>query len=349
MRLITFDPLDSLFFREAKPFNAGEGGFLDSQFPPSAQSLSGAIRTAIGEANSIDWSKPKEIEAMLGTADDPRHLEFSGPYLLKDGQPLYPVPLNLLYSKKEQKWTRLHPTQNSHPSDMGEQQFPTPKQTLEGGKPIEEGWLDANEFKKVLNGALPERHITQKALYEREARVGIGRDNRKGVVNEGLLYFTRHLRLLENVKLGMAIGGLSTEISQYVRLGGEGRLASLKEETLSPLPIPSTENNKLEGVIIILLTHGDFAGENEPNWEKLKPDLDLKLISACIGKPIREGGWDYANKRPKPLKSLVPAGSCYFVQSKSCAIEEVIKELHGKKIGQRNVFGYGEIAVGLWL
>lgn len=117
MKCITFEALDSLFFREAKPFNAGEGGFLDSQFPPPAQTLSGAIRTAIGEAEGIDWQDKTAVARLVGTTDDPAPLSFAGPYLLKGGKRLYPVPLNLLYSGE--KWTRLVPSKTTYKTDYG--------------------------------------------------------------------------------------------------------------------------------------------------------------------------------------------------------------------------------------
>ena len=149
MKRITFEPLDSLFFREAKPFNAGEGGFLDSQFPPPAQTLSGAIRSAIGEANGIDWKDTTAVTALLGMPNDPT-LSFAGPYLFKEGQRLYPVPLNLLYSEsdKERKWTRLVPSEMEYTTDMDRRQLPTPKESLEGAKRIEEGCARRCQYAK---------------------------------------------------------------------------------------------------------------------------------------------------------------------------------------------------------
>lgn len=350
MKFITFEPLDSLFFREAKPFNAGEGGFLDSQFPPPAQTLSGAIRTAIGEANvDWDWSKKEVVAKLLGTADDPTPLTFAGPYLIKDEQQrLYPVPLNLLYSEKEKKWTRLVPSGSTFTTDMGDRQLPTPENPIEGAKPIEGGWLTATDMQKVLNGDLPTGFIPAKDIFVREARAGIGRDNKKSVVNERQLYFTRHLRLEEGITLGMEVSGAEKlPNGGMVRLGGEGRLAHIVVgEMPASLSRPTVVGNP-KGLILTLLTHGDFNGKVEPDWIYVHPGLEL--VTACIGKPVREGGWDYALRRPKPLKSLVPAGSCYFIQVNSGNLTDVIAKLHDDKhIGQRTKFGYGEIAVGLW-
>jgi len=59
-----------------------------------------------------------------------------------------------------------------------------------------------------------------------------------------------------------------------------------------------------------------------------------------FGKAVREGGWDYKLGQPKPLRSLVPAGSVYFVKGNLSTLET--------HIGNRTAFGYGEIAVGIW-
>ncbi len=354
MTCITFEALDSLFFREAKPFNAGEGGFLDSQFPPPAQTLSGAIRTAIGEAAGIDWKKPAIVEALLGTANNPAPLSFAGPYLLRDGKRLYPMPLNLLYSEKAKKWTRLIPSKTTYKTDMGDRVLPKPEkpeETLgEGAKPIESGWLDAANMQKVVNGGLPTEFISEKDIFIREARAGIARDNQKSVVKvkEGSLYFTRHIRLKEDITLAMGISGADQKLPNeaILRLGGEGRLAHMSVDESAQAPLQPTDVSGAKGLVLTLLTHGDFDGEVIPDWQAIHPKLEL--FTACIGKTIREGGWDYARRRPKPLKSLVPAGSCYFFKVKGEAFSEVIVSLQHKQIGKRKTFGYGEIAVGLW-
>jgi CRISPR-associated protein Cmr3 len=346
-KLITFEPLDSLFFREAKPFNAGEGGFLDSQFPPPAQTLSGAIRGAMGDAIGIDWRDKAKVKHLVGeSGDDPSPLSFTGPYVFKAQQRLFPVPLCLLHKTTETKWQYLRPSETEFETDAGKRRLPQPKGNLEGAKQVESGWLELGQMQEVLNGKLPSSYIAAEKVFVREARAGIGRNNVASVVNDAQLYFTRHLRLKEDISLGMALSGANAPDGVTVRLGGEGRLAKL---TLSALPAglaAPTFSIQPQGLILYLLTHGDFNGQTEPVWSDIHPNL--RCISACIGKAVREGGWDYATGKPKPLKSLVPAGSCYFVTVPESDLAALVATLHGKHIGQRTKFGYGEIAVGLW-
>ncbi|PIQ31297.1 MAG: type III-B CRISPR module-associated protein Cmr3 [Zetaproteobacteria bacterium CG_4_9_14_3_um_filter_49_83] len=345
MKVWEFKPLDSCFFRGAKPFNSGEGGFLDSQFPPTAQTLAGVIRAAIGDAKGVDWEKFRsgqqpEIAELIGKeSDHAGQLSFTGPYIFKAGERLYPMPLCLLHSEASGGWTRLIPSQETFKTDMdGMKHLPKPIKALPGAKPLENAWLDAGNMQLVLNGDEPASFIKESELFCGEARVGIERDNGKRMVNDGMLYFTRHVRLKEDISLGMVVSGADDVMpAGMVRLGGEGRMAHLKVADIVDSRLHGNDG-KSDKFVLILLTHGDFLGKSEPAL------AGINMISACIGKAVREGGWDYKHNRPKPLKSLVPAGSCYFVEGD----EQAIRALHGKHIGKRTAFGYGEIAVGIW-
>ncbi len=348
-----FTPLDSCFFREAKPFNSGEGGFLDSQFPPPVQTLIGAFRTAVGESLGVDWKKyadgnQPEVGKIIGTKESISPLSFSGPQILKDGRRLYLAPLHLLTRLKDGKreWTRLVPGDETV-CDLGSKRLPKADRKFDGGKSPGELWLDAENFRNVLDGGIPNEAYAHSDLFAGEVRAGIGRNNATRIVEDGLLYFTRHLRLKQGISLGLAVDGLTgNDAPRILRLGGEGRLAELTRVTGESHPnvveAPGMRGNE-KGLIVTLLTNGDFVGKTVPDFSA----LGLTLVSACIGKPIREGGWSYAKRAPKPLGSLVPAGSSYFAEANG-DLRDKIKELHGKKIGNRTEYGYGEIAVGLW-
>jgi len=341
MKTWQFKALDSLFFRGAKSFNQGEGGFLDSQFPPTAQTMAGVIRAAIAESMGVDWKKfrqcqQSEIADVIGqSSDDAGKLNFVGPYLCKHGQRLYSVPLHLLYNSKENAWGRLAPSDKCLNTDMGEKRLPeVVKSSAEGAKPLENAWLKQADFIKVLQGENPESFYKEEDLFVAESRTGIGRNNETRKTVEGMLYFTRHLRLKEDISLAMDVGGADdVKPATMLRLGGEGRMANVSVNEAADFHLCGNDG-KGDTAMLVLLTHGDFDGKAEPKLE------GIKIISACIGKAVREGGWDYKLGQPKPLKSLVPAGSVYFVQGD-------ISKL-GTSIGKRTTFGYGEIAIGTW-
>jgi len=340
MKLWTFNPVDSCFFRGANPFNAGEGGFLDSQFPPTAQTMTGVIRATIAADNNVNWDQfhrgeQEDIANLVGrNGDDAGALRFGGPYIIREKQRLFPLPMHLLYSDQHRKWAWLEPSEEALLTDQGDLQLPTLcSNASEGSKPLANAWLDQTNFTSVLQGGAPTDYYEQKDFFKAESRTGIGRDNATRTVEEGQLYFTRHIRLINDVNLAMSVDGADAmQVERMVRLGGEGRAAQLSiDSTLPTVP----ERKEINGKgIIILLTHGDFKGKSLPPLPK-----GLNITSACIGKAVREGGWDYKENQPKPLKSLVPAGSVYFIEGNTALL--------GSHIGDRTAFGYGEIAIGM--
>lgn len=341
MKWWQFDALDSLFFRGAKSFNQGEGGFLDSQFPPTAQTMAGVIRAAIGDAMGVDWKKFRngnqpEVATLIGqNSDDHGTLNFSGPYIFKNKKRLYPMPLHVLYNQDknqaQNRWESLQPSAKPLQTDQGDLHLP--QANSEGGKPLENAWLDEENLRYVLQGKSPQNFIKQSELFTMESRTGIGRDNGKRKTEQGLLYFTRHIRLEAGVKLVMGVNGADNiQPNTMVRLGGEGRMANVMIEKAQPKQLRETKGQR---GVIVLLTHADFSGKAESNLPE-----DVKLVSACVGKAVREGGWDYKNNKPKPLKSLIPAGSVFFVKGNLAGLST--------HLGNCTAFGYGEIAIGIY-
>ncbi len=126
-----FSALDTLFFKESRPMEAIGGAQLQSVFPPPARTLIGAIRTAIGEAHQVDWKAYAQdpqhpLKATIGSPDSLGPLSFNGPFLLRNEQRLFPLPLALLYAEGAEngKFTRLKPSGTVTESDIGQVQLP---------------------------------------------------------------------------------------------------------------------------------------------------------------------------------------------------------------------------------
>ena len=84
----------------------------------------------------------------------------------------------------------------------------------------------------------------------------------------------------------------------------------------------------------------------------LLPDCEIdglpgKLVSACIGKPLKMGGWNSTGnpRGPLPLKEVIPAGSVLFMKNdkKGKAIN-----CHLAHIGKPNTraWGFGQVVIG---
>jgi CRISPR-associated protein Cmr3 len=364
-----FSQLDTWFFRESRPYDSIGGSQLATVFPPSARTVAGAVRTLIGEQAEINWQAFNEgdgaahnlskinLHEEIGDADNIGKLRFIGPYLLCKGQRLYPVPLILL--EKEGQFTRLRPGDPVE-CDLGNVRLPELEKTIAGAKPIENAWLTGDELEQVLAGKNPSSYYLSTYLFEIEPRLGIAINREHRTVEEGMLYQNQHVRLRDNLQIGVMVGGINEVLHPKkggrVRFGGEGRLAevTISSSNLPKLALPKNLN---KNIILTLLSPANLEGSwlpkgftevssesQEKIWRGTLNGVELTIISAVLGKSIREGGWDLANKQPREVISLIPAGSVWF-----CQVENGnAADLHGYQIGLETELGRGELAVGVW-
>ena len=380
-KTISFSAVDSWFFRESRPMDAT--GESQSIFPPGIRTVSGAIRTWIGEQEHVDWNDFKTnannpLRSKIGSSKegDLGALKFKGVWLNKQGRRLYPSPLNLM--KKEGQLYQLKLAEKGIRCDLGKNiRLPEfPSEEARGSKPLEDTWIDEEALISILKGetvSFEDKHFfVSERLYHKESRIGIARDNIKRTVKEGLLYQTQHIRPERGIKLEIDISGLPVSCNSghaLVRLGGESRLATLvvneKYAALPQINIGNAEQEQAHGIIIYLLsplqmqyeqykthplpgfTYKEQTGQTS-YWEGSIENIPLKLHGAITGKSIRDGGWNMAKHRPRTDKSLIPAGSLFFCEVVSTDIADTIRKLHGSQVGELQQYGYGHMAVGIW-
>ncbi|MEE9304504.1 MAG: type III-B CRISPR module-associated Cmr3 family protein, partial [Thiotrichaceae bacterium] len=340
-KTISFSAIDSWFFRETRPMDAN--GESQSIFPPGIRTVSGAIRTWIGEQQHVDWqdfktNKNNPLRGVIGSSKegDLGALTFKGVWISRQGKRLYPTPLHLM--KKEQQLYKLQLAENTINCDLGKN-IRLPELSSEearGSKPLEKTWIDEETFQTILNDETlhfsKEHFFTSDSLFCKEPRTGIARNNTLRTVREGLLYQTQHIRPESDIRLEVDVSGLPdtcTSNTSLVRLGGESRAASLQvNEKNSALPTINTETTdltNLQGIIIYLLSPlqmqyesykdqplPDFIFKEQSDqasyWQGNIEGVDLKLHGAVVGKAIRDGGWDMAKHQPRDDRSLIPAG-----------------------------------------
>lgn len=310
-----FSATDTLFFKESRPMDAT--GELQSIFPPSMRTLTGVIRHWIGTHQGIDWKtfkdkKNKDLHNIIGDPaqpDDLGQLSFTGCWIYKDKQRLYPTPLHLM--KKENKLFALQISAQGYDCDLGKNirlaQLPQGDKVkdddVKGSKPLTNTWIDAQTLEIILNGETPsfdtKHFFTENDLLTKESRIGIARDVKTGTVIESQLYQTQHLRLVADVQLAVDIVGLPSDRAKQknddiIRLGGEARMATLSiSDKISTLPcfdknqlLPKKSGrrrvkialknmlNKAKGIMIYLLTPLLIKQNKEKKWQPL-PDFTL--------------------------------------------------------------------------
>ena len=396
-KLWQFAPLDTLFFRDGRPFNAGETVWLNSQFPPSGRTLQGAIRSAIVEHSGMDWTryhaicKSENAEGntlvkAIGNAQDLGQMQLSGPFLLRDNEWLLPAPLDLFDSKHG--YGLLAPSARAVECDLGKVRLP---QGAGKGLKTQEGkYVTGAVMAKLLAGQTetspskpdvslwklfadnPDDPEEKDALADLEPKVGLGRDNALRQHKDGMLYSIATVRLRERVELAMVVAGIDTDLHPsgpfIQRLGGEGKLAkiSISESPAWPtMPKLTPKAGKLRFKLVLTTPvyfkerwrPAGFELRESVGWQGSWPAIaanrkaielaDVTLVSACIGKAVRIGGWDLAANAPRPLEGFIPAGSVYFCEIDTGRAENVAA-LHGGHIGLYCEYGFGHVLVGTW-
>lgn len=356
-------PLDTLFFRDGRPFNLGETGQLEVKgiFPPSPTTVVGAMRAALARGKGwnghSDW--PADLKQVLGDGDNLGSLRFCGLYLLLGGAPLFPAPLFLLGKQpkgKGERWRdrdflRLRPIDTLLETDLGKVQLPVPVGKTDGHKALERCWLTRAGMEAVLEGGKPGSNevFWHSDLWKTEPRVGIKRDPGSRTTKEDALYNIQHVRLREGVSVAVSIEGLDDDWTPQspALLGGEGRMVWVTHGEDVLLPAASRLTGDPVRYTVTLITPARFTDDGWRQPGGKLGTLPGKIVSACVGKPVLIGGWDSRARAPLSLRPYLPAGSTWFIEA-SASDERQILEMHGKHIGEKTAWGYGQILIGTW-
>lgn len=373
-----FRPLDTSFFRDGTPYNAGEAGVAgpESCFPPSMNTIQGAIRTAL--ALGVGWTPGRRDKwpLELGDSDHLGSLDLSGPYILRtiegglrkteggSEEVLYPAPFVLLKKELPEKepsesvvYTRLVPGEKVM-CDLFEEpvRLPVPRDKIQGLKPMDGSFLTKKGIEAVLAGDVPtdDDVVPWTHLWANEPRVGIELNRMTRTAQESMLYTSVHTRLHRGVRIAVKVAGIPEEwhdrAERVVRFGGEGRVAEIEvayDRDLLPLMPELRAENGMLRFTVTLITPGWFGGATERVIKAGPPGVPGRCVCACIGKLQQIGGWDIVNSQPKPLRPVIPAGSTWFYEADGDKLDEVMA-LHGKRLGERAEYGYSQVIIGRW-
>ena len=313
-------------------------------------------------------------------------LEYRGPFVSSNSERLYPVPLNLQGQLNMLEMMQPGAPVECDLGKRVRLLRGLPSKTKPLS--VRDYWIREKDFQCLLEGILPpidslvaeHKAVStfdsvsslakqKEYLYTSEPRVGIARNNQTRTVEVGRLFQTQHLRMSEGVSLDLEVSGLDAgEITNrwMSRLGGEGRLASINVIDKPPrMKAPTAESDAI-GIILYLLTDAYLSAEPAsgawsplPGFKREEKEgstvwigalggIELCLHSAITGKPVREGGWSLQKRQPRALKSLTPAGSCWYCTVENTSLQQAINELHDYHIGEETILGRGLLAVGLW-
>ncbi len=216
MRLF-IEPIEPLLFRTGRPFNAGETNYAQTLFPPTPETLQGAIRAAI----ATHWDTSKSLAEVFQQQDlvnligDRTHYgrfritSIALGRLKKEDtknrkiERLFPMPLHLLQEEEGKKQQirlisrpeRMEGVYTDLPDGM---KLLYPDKDTEGKLEPMRGWLTEQVLQRTL---LTKEHIREEEIikdhhiYEYESRLGIGMNNETKTTRVGLLYQTQMVRM----------------------------------------------------------------------------------------------------------------------------------------------------------
>lgn len=212
---LRLDPLDVLFFRDGRPFDATnrvEGGL------PKPQTFAGAMRTAMLARTDFDFQQfSNELkdgaslkEALASAPKSITRACFRGPWVglvtaEEKIEPLLALPMNLAKRKNpnpgQTKFLRSLPLKKSDlPGWTGELR-PLWRRGMPDSK-AKRGLVTLSGLKQYLRGndVEQEEMVSISDLYDFDNRTGIGIDPQTLASEEGQIYGARMLALKDHIK-----------------------------------------------------------------------------------------------------------------------------------------------------
>jgi CRISPR-associated protein Cmr3 len=317
-KTIKLDALDTLFFKDGKPFSMGEETWADGVFPPPPSVIYGALRTAL---MSSQMGKER-LEDLINQTENLSIHHIS--YILGGQDEYYPLPFDVVtYKDKEPESedysvfplfiqpTGLLSSRNNYSV------FPVYNMdddyTVEN---IKEGLISRSNLIKYLKGRQGNFKCKKWSDFlVEEPKVGIKRDRNTKTTStdDGELYRVGMKRLKNQALLQVTFSNDGrpdlSDLGGPIRLGAEGKSADayFSENTHS-----FKASMKTQKIRVYLATDGVFQNGI--------PDLSRWGISATLegmatGKPYMLGGFDMAQRSPKPMLKVAPAGSVFYFKT----------------------------------
>nr|WP_276538505.1 type III-B CRISPR module-associated protein Cmr3 [Dehalobacterium formicoaceticum] len=339
--MLQTEPLDTLFFRNGKPFNRGENNWGESLFPPYPSVFYGALRTAF-------FAQNPQYFPLAGTSDDPTSsLRIRGMFLKAWGDSYYfPLPRDLIQEKNAGD-NCAFPLQLLDTPSLSNCSLPkvlaSPPDLI--AETIGDGWIDQVTLSEYLANSSKQFYFSDlKDFVTEEAKIGIKLTPGRSAEDQ-MLYRAGMLRLSPRQDKGKAhqecsfiidYEGINLPEQGFLKLGGEGKATHYKHihELDKNSLIPAYSAPKHQVFKIYLLTPAILNNGWLPDW--INPDtffghyqgLKVKLLTAALGKHLFIGGFDIKKRKPKPMHRAVPAGSVYYFELLEGEAEKVKEVFH---------------------
>jgi CRISPR-associated protein Cmr3 len=344
---LVLEPLDLLFFRDGRPFEAGIRVGLQTILP---QTLAGALRTALLECAGCDFpalgdairdgrSFSEALTEQSSALADIAIVSVGGPWFLHGGQPVVPMPASLLRDDAGQI-LRLAPLKDGLPGWLPTEPGMLPLWTRSRGRAERlSGYLTLIGLACFLRGEIPngEDAVAATTLFETESRTGIAVGPETLTVETGMIYGADYLALKPGVSLYAELSGPEPALARAfvaetaIPLGGQARYVRVRRLS-EPIRWPRERRDK-SGSLLLLTTPAPFASGWRP------PDLDI--VAAAVPGHVAVSGWDLARGGPKPTRFAAAGGALYFCRGAPPNGESLC-------VGDDGLAGWGRFLEGVW-
>ena len=349
MNALHLSALDTLFFRDGKPFTMGDETWANGIFPPFPSVFYGALRSIwfASDLNKLADATNDRKNQKEKTLNRDKSLDLNIKGLLPtiDNELFFPIP-NDLYGVKRASENEAHKLKCiAKPpdliSDYGYECLLQTKQneTIKVDELSGKALLCRHSFETYLENNSGSFTITRLSdIVLVEPKVGIGRNFDTRTTETGQLYRVAMRRLHSEIKdgngkqLGFAVNydGLDDLPSHGLsRFGAEIKAVEYTAYTGSwDIACPVEEGAK--DFKIYMATPAVFDEGFYPElWFK---DYGLTLLTAVFGRVQPIGGFDIKEVKPKSMRRAVPAGTVYYVRSEKGFTSVLKNALHGGSI-----------------
>lgn len=338
------EPLDVLFLRGNKLFG-DPGSHGESLVPPWPSVAAGALRSLMLAVDGFDpaaFARGQQPHPALGTPTAPGSFAVTAFDLARrDAQgrveTLHALPADLVASRDDERSAiRLARLQPTAPAPGLSSSAPLPQWPVlsqkERGKPVGGSWLTQAGWAEHLAGRTPspDQLVGSERLWALDARVGVGLDPATGRADDGKLFSAQAVAMQPGVGFLAAIGGAEPPRAGLLRLGGDGRGASLSMVERRPASPDLEAIVRARRCRLVLTTPGLFAEgwrlpgvDADRQW--LAPGIRGRLVCAAVPRAETVSGWDLARREPKPAERAAPAGSVYWIAELDATAEALGK------------------------
>jgi CRISPR-associated protein Cmr3 len=332
--------LDPIVCRDGRPFGEGQGNTMRSLEWVTPSMLAGALRTTLGVSAKRDF--PAVIDDLL-------RVEVAGPFPSAEEGMYFPAPDDCVVNQQG----RLLGAEPLAP-DKGGCDLPAGLRPVrlihdDDFKPVKApAWWPADSMEKWLSGekefSLDDSFLCAPDKVER-THVRIDPQTRAG--QEGMLFNTAslvlsHLRRYRRdlsasgpsrfaeIKLSARVrangwcGEVLTNLDTIYPMGGERRLVHWKISQSKSWACPSKIRTALQSakrVRMVLATPAIFDDGWKPSWLNGEligtppmTNVRLRLVAVTVQRWRALSGWSLADRGPKPIRRIVPAGGVYFFE-----------------------------------